>query len=47
MTRTVEALVAAARQEAGSSRATSDARDGVRAAVAACADEAEAAGIET
>ena len=47
MTRTVEALVAAARQEAGLSRATSDARDGVRAAVEAVHDEAETAGIET
>ena len=47
MTRTVEALVAAARQEAGLSRATSDARDGVRAAVDAVRGHAEAAGIET
>jgi signal transduction histidine kinase len=47
MTRTVEALVAAARQEAGLSRATSDARDGVRAAVEAVRGQAEAAGIET
>jgi signal transduction histidine kinase len=47
MTRTVEALVAAARQEAGLSRATSDARDGVRAAVAAVRGQAEAAGIAT
>jgi signal transduction histidine kinase len=47
MTRTVEALVAAARQEAGLSRAASDARDGVRAAVEAVHDEAEAVGIET
>ena len=44
MTRTVEALVAAARQEAGLSRATSDARDGVRAAVEAVRGQAEAAG---
>jgi signal transduction histidine kinase len=47
MTRTVEALVAAARQEAGLSRTTSDARDGVRAAVAAVRGQAEAAGIAT
>jgi signal transduction histidine kinase len=47
MTRTVEALVAAARQEAGLSRATSDARDAVRAAVEAVHDEAADAGIET
>jgi signal transduction histidine kinase len=47
MTRTVEALVAAARLEAGLSRATSDARDGVRAAVEAVRGQAEAAGIET
>ena len=47
MTRTVEALVAAARQEAGLSRATSDARNGVRAAVAAVRGQAEAAGIAT
>ena len=47
MTRTVEALVAAARQEAGLSRSTSDARDGVRAAVEAVHGQAETAGIET
>jgi len=47
MTRTVEALVAAARQEAGLSRAASDARDAVRAAVEAVHDEAEAVGIQT
>ena len=35
MTRTVEALLAAARQEAGLTRTTSDAREGVEAAVAA------------
>ena len=45
MTRTVEALVAAARQEAGLSRATSDARDGVRAAVEAVHGQAATAGI--
>jgi signal transduction histidine kinase len=46
MTRTVEALVSAARQEAGLNRTTSDARDGVRAAVAAVQDEAAGAGID-
>jgi signal transduction histidine kinase len=45
MTRTVEALVSAARQEAGLNRTTSDARDGVRAAVAAVSDEAQAAAV--
>ena len=45
MTRTVEALVSAARQEAGLNRTTSDARDGVRAAVAAVSDEAHAAAV--
>ena len=44
MTRTVEALVAAARQEAGLSRAPSDARDGVRSAVEAVRGETEVAG---
>ena len=46
MTRTVEALVSAARQEAGLNRTASDARDGVRAAVVAVQEEAAAAGIE-
>jgi signal transduction histidine kinase len=45
MTRTVEALVSAARQEAGG-RATCDARMGVQAAVQAVHEEAVAAGIE-
>ncbi len=46
MTRTVEALVSASRQEAGLNRTTSDARDGVRASVEAVYEEAEAAGME-
>ena len=46
MTRTVEALVSAARQEAGLNRTTSDARDGIEAAVAAVQEEAAATGIE-
>ncbi|MEP7223804.1 MAG: HAMP domain-containing sensor histidine kinase [Actinomycetota bacterium] len=46
MTRTVDALVSAARQEAGLTRTTSDARDGVRVATASVQDEAVAAGIE-
>jgi signal transduction histidine kinase len=46
MTRTVEALVAAARQEAGLSRTTSDAREGVKLAVAGVRDEAAANGAE-
>ncbi len=46
MTRTVEALVSAARQEAGLSRTSSDARDGISAAVAAVRDDAIAAGIQ-
>ena len=45
MTRAVEALLSAARQEAETRRSTSDARDGVRAGVDAMRDEAEAAGI--
>jgi len=45
MTRTVDALISAARQEAGSSRTTSDAREGVRAAVDAVREEADASGI--
>ena len=40
MTRTVEALVAAARQESGANRVTTDARDGVRLAIAGVGDEA-------
>ena len=47
MTRTVDALIAAARQEAGLSRMTSDAREGVRLAVAGIQDEAAAGGVET
>jgi signal transduction histidine kinase len=46
MTRTVEALVSAARQEAGGERATSDARDGVAAAVEAVREESAGAGVE-
>ena len=46
MTRTVEALVSAARQEAGMNRITSDARDGIEAAVACGARRCRAAGIE-
>jgi len=46
MTRTVEALVSAARQEAGLNRATSDARDGIEAAISAVREEAAASGVE-
>jgi signal transduction histidine kinase len=46
MTRAVEALLTAARQEARGVRPTSDARDGVRATVETVRDEAETAGIE-
>ena len=46
MGRTVEALVSAARQEAGLNRTTSDACDGVRASVEAVRREAQAVGIE-
>ena len=46
MTRAVEALLAAARHEAGAKPVTSDAREGVRAAVDALREEAGAAGIE-
>ena len=46
MTRTVDALISVARQEAGLTRATSDARDAVRNATTSVQDEAEAAGIE-
>jgi signal transduction histidine kinase len=46
MTRAVEALLAAARQEAGAKPVRSDAREGVRAAVGALRQEAGAAGIE-
>jgi signal transduction histidine kinase len=45
MTRTVEALLSAARLGAGAGRSTSDARDGVRAGVEAMRDEAEASGM--
>ena len=46
MTRTVDALISAARQEAGLDRTTCDVRDAVREATAVMQDEAEAAGIE-
>ena len=46
MTRTVDALVSAARQEAGLTRTTSDVRDAVREATASVRDQAAAAGIE-
>ncbi|MCP9487497.1 MAG: HAMP domain-containing histidine kinase [Gaiellaceae bacterium MAG52_C11] len=46
MTRTVDALVSAARQEAGLTRTTSDVRDAVREAAAAVRDGAAAEGIE-
>ena len=46
MTRTVDALVSAARQEAGLTRTTSDACDAVREATASVQDDADAAGIE-
>jgi len=46
MTRAVEALLTAARQEAGGIRPTSDAREGVRATVEAVRDEAESAGMQ-
>jgi signal transduction histidine kinase len=46
MTRTVEALVAAARQEAGLSGTMTDAREGVQVAVAGVREEAAATGIE-
>ena len=46
MTRTVEALLSAARQEAGLTRATSDVRNGIEVAVAAVREDAMAAGIE-
>jgi signal transduction histidine kinase len=45
MTRAVETLLTAARQEAGGVRPTSDAREGVRATVEAARDEAESAGM--
>ncbi len=45
MTRTVEALVSAARQEAGLRPATCDAREAVRASVEAVREEADATGI--
>jgi signal transduction histidine kinase len=46
MTRAVEGLLAAARQESGATRTASDARAGVGAAVAAVEDEAEREGVE-
>jgi len=46
MTRAVEGLLAAARQEPGAVRDVSDARDGIRAAIAAVEDEAEREGVE-
>ncbi len=46
MTRTVEALVAAARQEAGLSRSTTDARQGVQLAAEGVGDDALARGVE-
>jgi signal transduction histidine kinase len=46
MTRAVEGLLAAARQESGATRTASDARAGVRAAVAAVAEEAERERVE-
>lgn len=46
MRRTVEALVSAARQEAGLDRSSCNAADGIRAAVAAVHEDAEASGIE-
>lgn len=46
MTRTVDTLISAARQEAGLTRTTSDARAAVRAAVASVQEAAKAAGIE-
>jgi signal transduction histidine kinase len=46
MTRTMDALVSAARQEAGLTRTTSDVRDAIREAAAAIRDDAAAAGIE-
>lgn len=45
MTRTVEALIVAARQEIGPARVTTDARAGVQLAVAGIRDEAERNGI--
>ena len=46
MTRTVDALVAAARHEAGLTRSASDARDAVRAAVESVRSSADAQGVE-
>ncbi len=46
MTRTVEALVAAARQDAGLSRSTTDARQGVQLAVDGVGDDARARGVD-
>jgi signal transduction histidine kinase len=46
MTRTVEALVAAARQDAGLSRSTTDARQGVQLAVDGVVDDARVRGVD-
>ena len=46
MTRAVEGLLAAAREETGGTRAASDARAAVRAAVVAVEEEAEREGVE-
>jgi signal transduction histidine kinase len=46
MTRTVDALISVARQEAGLSRATSDARGAIQNAADSVHDDANAAGIE-
>ena len=46
MTRAVEGLLAAARQEPGAARDSSDAREGVLAAVASVDDDADREGIE-
>ena len=46
MTRAVEGLLAAARQQAAGKRVTSDARAGVRAAAAAVGEEADDSGVE-
>ena len=46
MTRAVETLLTAARQEAAGVRPTSDAREGVRAAVEAVRDDGESVGMQ-
>src|SRR5262249_17952822 len=46
MTRAVQGLLAAARQQAAGKRVTSDARAGVRAAAAAVGEEADDSGVE-